>query len=198
MTEPHMQDQAEFFAAFEKYAPEEYLEARNIANGAPERDEVEVTTRLQAWSLDAPWLRRGLLELVRDIRQWGDIARWPGLVEPAPMADRPLVMTWRPAEGESEKAFRDRARRLLNEYVRSIQAEAKAKGIVRAYERERDLPLGVDRWQLLLLRRVRGWPVQRVADHFRVDRKSVTTALRDLERRIGLLVSLGRTTRNGN
>lgn len=193
MTDPEIYDQAEFLFALERHAPEEYASLRRIASGPAAKDEAEVAERLERWGIDVPWLRRALLEWIPDVREWGSRVGRPSLGGGSGEHGKVLPLRWEPGDGEDRKTFHERALRGLAAYERYVMKWAREKGIARAYERKRGLPIGVDRWKPLVLHRVRGWPIERVARQHGLDGpESARKAVKELSKRLGFTTPLRR------
>jgi hypothetical protein len=193
MREPDAYDQAEFLAALERHAPEQYAGLRNIAKGPPAEDVAEVAARLAQWGADVPWLRRTILDWIPDVREWGSKIGRPAVGGGSREHGATLSLSWEPADGENRAAFRARALRALDAYERHVAKWARAHGIARAYERRRALPVGLDRWKPLVLHCVRDWSIERVARQHGLDGpEAARKAVKDLATRLGFTVRLRR------
>ncbi len=175
MRGPEEYDQREFLAALERHAPEEDASLRRIANGPAAQDATEVAARLQRWGADAPWLRDALLEWIGDVRQWGSKVGRPNPNGDWPRHGAVLSLSWEPSDGKDRETFHASALRKLDAYERHVVKWARAKGIARAYERKRALPVGMDRWAPLVLHCIRGWPIERVALKYGLDGPEAAT-----------------------
>lgn len=199
MSGPEAYDQAEFLAALERHAPAAFADLRSIAKGPAADDETEVAARLKRWNLEAPWLRYALVTWIGDIREWGSKVGRPSLAGGSLEHGQVLPLRWEPSGGENREAFHTRALRALDEYELQVMKWARSNGIARAYERKRGLPTGLDRWQPLILERVRGWPIDRVARQFGLDGpESARRAVKALARRLGFTISLRRRAADRN